>query len=110
VDLFSTKVMRVGDATVIYLRGEIDMSTAERLRDAIEPHMGPQQSIVLDLSGVDFMDSSCVAVLVQARGKLTEDGGSLVLRNPSTIAHRMLSITGVEFILSEDADEHPQSE
>ncbi len=102
--------MRVGDTTVIYLHGEIDMSTAERLRDAIEPHMGPQQSIVLDLSGVDFMDSSCVAVLVQARGKLTEDGGSLVLRNPSTVAHRMLSITGVEFILSEDAEEHPQSE
>lgn len=95
---------------MIYLHGEIDMSTAERLRDAIEPHMGPQQSIVLDLSGVDFMDSSCVAVLVQARGKLTEDGGSLVLRNPSTVAHRILSITGVEFILSEDAEEHPQSE
>jgi anti-anti-sigma factor len=110
VDLFSTKVVRVDGDTVIYVQGEIDINTAERLRDAIEPHMGPQQTIVLDLSGVEFMDSSCITVLVQARGKLTEDGGSLVLRNPSSIAHRVLSITGVEFILSEDAEEHPHSD
>jgi anti-sigma B factor antagonist len=106
---FSTKVVRDDGATVIYVQGEIDMATAERLRDAIEPHMGPDQSIVLDLSGVAFMDSACIKVLVQARGKLTQDGGSLILRNPSPAAHRLLTITGVEFILAEDAEQHPQS-
>jgi anti-anti-sigma factor len=110
VDLpFSTEVVRVDGNTVIYVQGEIDVATAERLRDAIEPHMGPDQTIVLDLSGVEFMDSSCIRVLVQARGELTENGGSLVLRNPSPGAHRVLTLTGVEFILSEDAEEHPQS-
>jgi anti-sigma B factor antagonist len=107
--VFSTKVVRGDDGTVIYVQGEIDMSTAERLRDAIEPHMGPEQTIVLDLSGVEFMDSACIKVLVQARGKLTEDGGSLILRNPSSIAHQVLSLTGVEFILADDAEDHPQT-
>jgi STAS domain len=55
--------------------------------------MGPEQAIVLDLSGVEFMDSACVKVLVQARGKLTQDGGSLIPRNPSPVAHRLLTIT-----------------
>ena len=106
---FSTRVVRVDGATVIYIQGEIDMSTAGRLRDAIEPHMGPDQTIMLDLSGVDFMDSACIKVLVQARGRLTQDGGSLILRNPSSAAHRLLTITGVEFILAKDADDNPES-
>jgi anti-anti-sigma factor len=50
----STEVAQVDGATVINVRGAIDMATCERLRDAIEPHLGPQQTIVLDLSGVQF--------------------------------------------------------
>jgi anti-sigma B factor antagonist len=67
-DDFSTEVAQEGDKTVIHVQGEIDMATCERLRDAIEPHLGPRQTIVLDLSEVGFMDSSCLAVLLQARG------------------------------------------
>jgi len=111
VDLpFSTRVARVDSATVIFVEGEIDMATAERLRNALESHMGPEQSIVLDMSGVEFMDSSCLRMLVQARGKLTGDGGSLVLRNPSPAAHRLLSVAGAEYLLAEDADENPQAD
>lgn len=106
---FSTKVVREDGLTLIYVQGELDLATAERLRDAVEPHMGPDQTIVLDLSGVEFMDSACIAVLVQARGRLTGDGGSLVLRNPSPVAHRILTLTGIEFILAEDAEDNPQS-
>ena len=108
-DNFSTEVDRDGDAIVIFVRGEIDIATAERLRDAIEPHMGPRQTIILDLSGVDFMDSACLGVLEQARGTLTEDGGSLMLRNPSKVAHRLLSIAGLEHLLQVDADDHRDS-
>jgi anti-sigma B factor antagonist len=39
---FSSDVAQTGDATVIYVRGEIDIATCERLRDAIEPHLGPR--------------------------------------------------------------------
>jgi anti-anti-sigma factor len=65
---FSTEVVRDGEAVVIFVRGEIDMETAGHLRDAIEPHLGPQQTIVLNLSEVAFVDSTCVTVLVHARG------------------------------------------
>ncbi|HUF83569.1 MAG TPA: STAS domain-containing protein [Acidimicrobiia bacterium] len=106
---FSTEVARADDATVIHVRGEIDMSTCERLRDVIEPHLGPQQAIVLDLSQVEFMDSSSLHVLEEARGKLTSDGGSLILRNPSQAARLLLTAANAQHLLDEDALDHPQS-
>ncbi len=105
-DGFSTTVTRDGGATLISVTGEIDIATCERLRDAIEPHLGPQQTIILDLSGVKFMDSSFLNVLVQARGTLTADGGSLFLRNPSIAAHQLITINGLEDLLQTDADTH----
>jgi anti-sigma B factor antagonist len=104
---FSTELAQTGDATVIYVRGEIDLATCERLRDVIEPHLGPRQSVVLDLSGVEFVDSSGLRVLEQARGTLTADGGSLILRNPSEAARRLLTVTETEDLLQADAVEHP---
>jgi anti-sigma B factor antagonist len=105
-DILSTHVAREGDNIVIHVRGQIDMATCERLRDAIEPHLGPAQTIVLDLSEVAFMDSSSLHVLVQARGRLTADGGSLVLRNPSRAARRLLDVACAEGLLEADAIEH----
>ena len=56
---FTVVVTEDGGQTVAHITGEIDIATCERLRDAIEPHLGPGQRVVLDLSGVTFMDSSC---------------------------------------------------
>jgi anti-sigma B factor antagonist len=103
---FSTEVNATDDATIIHVRGEIDMATAGRLRDAIEPHMGPAQRIVLDLSGVEFMDSSGLHVLIQARTTLTADHGSLILRNPSKAAHQVLTVGGENDLLEADAQDH----
>lgn len=105
-DNFATEVNATDDATVIFVRGEIDIATAGRLRDAIEPHMGPAQTIVLDLSGVEFMDSSALHVLIQARTTLTADRGSLILRNPSRAAHRVLTVGGANDLLEIDAQDH----
>jgi len=104
---FSTEVNATDEATVIQVRGEIDLATVGRLRDVIEPHMGPKQTIILDLSEVEFMDSSCLNVLVQARGRLTENGGSLILRNPSRAAHRVLTVAGATDLLETDVRDHP---
>ena len=102
---FETRVVHEGDAIVIYVSGEIDVAACERLRDATEPNLGPQQTIILDLSGVGFMDSSSLPILMQARGALTVDGGSLKLRNRSAAAHRLLSLSGAEALLDDDAEQ-----
>ena len=88
---FSVDVVVGRHETIAFLMGEIDLATCERLRDAIEPHLGTDQRVVLDLAGVHFMDSTCLHVLLRARTKLSADGGSLILRNPSTAARTLLS-------------------
>ena len=103
-----TEVVEGAVGTVIHVRGEIDIDTAGRLRDAIEPHLGPRQTVVLDLSDVRYMDSSCLNLLVQARGRLSGDGGSLVLRNPSAAARRVLTAGRMEALLEAEAAERAE--
>jgi anti-sigma B factor antagonist len=104
--VLTTEAVDADGATVIHVRGEIDIETCGRLRDAIEPHLGPAQRIVLDLSGVTFMDSSSLGVLVQARGRLTPDGGSLILRNPSSAARLLLTAHRAQTLLDIEMDGH----
>ena len=96
---FSVVAERMDGQVVIHVGGEVDMATCARLRDAIESHLGPHQTMVLDLSHVEFMDSSCLHVLEHARGTLTADGGSLILRNPSEAARRLLTVAGTQHLL-----------
>lgn len=93
---FAVIVTEEEGGTIARVTGEVDMATCGRLRDAIEPHLGPDQRVVLDLSGVSFMDSSCLSVLLDARTTLSTDRGSLILRNPSSAARRVLSVSGME--------------
>lgn len=91
----AVRVVDDGREIVAHVTGDIDMATCARLRDAIEPHLGLGQRMVLDLSEVTFMDSSCLGVLEHARTTLTSDGGSLILRNPSRATTRLLSLAGM---------------
>jgi anti-anti-sigma factor len=67
----------------------------------------PSRRSFLDLSEVEFMDSYSLKVPVQARSRLTENGGSLILRNPSSAAHRLLTVAGANDLLETDAQDHP---
>jgi anti-anti-sigma factor len=100
VDL-SAEFEVAGDSTVLYLRGEIDLSNADRLRDALAPHLDSDRRLVIDLGGVEFLDSSCLAVLVQSRGLLEAAGGRFLLREPSRVAAEVLRLSGLDFLLED---------
>ena len=107
-EAFSTEVTTEGTQTVIHVHGEIDVATCERLRDAIDAHTYPSQSITLDISDVSFMDSSCLNLFAQTHRTFAEDGGSLILRNPTEMATRLLSLTGLEYLAeNDDTDNSP---
>lgn len=84
--------VEVSHMAVIALRGEIDMAGLDDLQSAIEPHLAPGQTVVLDLSGVRFADSTLLRVLHQARGKADDVGGALLVRNPSNEVRKLLSL------------------
>jgi|HubBroStandDraft_1064217.scaffolds.fasta_scaffold429834_1 anti-anti-sigma factor len=81
------------DGTVVWLRGEQDISTDEALRQALAEATTPDSAaLVLDLSEVEFMGASTLGVIVRARESLQLRSGSLVLRSPSASVRRVIDI------------------
>jgi anti-sigma B factor antagonist len=71
------------DARVLVVRGEVDMESSPTFLEAIQQGLrqgGPQ---VVDLSGVSYMDSSGIAVLVQGLRAARKRGVEFRLRAPS---------------------------
>jgi anti-sigma B factor antagonist len=73
------------------LEGELDMATAGDLAEFLrEAEKGPDP-IVLDFSGISFMDSSGLRVILEAAGE--RDGGALVIVHPTAQVQRVLDIS-----------------
>ena len=69
-----------GDSSVISLRGEIDVYTAPRLRQAlIDLVEGGAKDIVVDMERVDFLDSTGLGVLVGGLKRVKSNEGDLKL-------------------------------
>ena len=83
---------REGEALIIELVGELDLDGAPRLEEALrEAEASDAASIVVDLSALDFIDSTGLRLLVMAAERC--DGGRFsLLRGPKQV-HRVFEIT-----------------
>lgn len=81
-----------GEPTLVVLSGELDISNVDAARAVVDEALsaGPDR-LAFDLSGLTFMDSSGIAVLVHA-ANLIDD---IELRQPSDIVRRIIEITGL---------------
>jgi anti-anti-sigma factor len=74
--------------------GELDLLTVPQLRDAIVA-VGSEdqgQDVVLEFSGVSFVDSSGLGLLISTAQTTHARGGSLVVRTPSPTLRRLFTI------------------
>jgi anti-sigma B factor antagonist len=78
--------------TVVHVAGEVDMATVPALRECLGEVDG---HVVVDLSGVTFLDSSGINVLVITHKRLALDGGSVTLRTPKDLVARTIEIVGL---------------
>ena len=67
----SYKVSEEGNITTIHLDGEIDMDVVEKAKEVIFPHIDSGKEVHLNLSQVQYMDSSGISVLIESK-KLSE--------------------------------------
>ena len=74
--------------------GEIDAHSVPALVAALDPLPG-DGDVSLDMSAVDFMDSSGLRVLIDAHQRATVDGRRVVLVRPSKAVHRVIEISGL---------------
>ena len=82
---------------VLSVRGEVDVSTAPRLRQAlIELATDGRERVVVDLDGVEFLDSTGLGVLVSGLKRFRTLGGDLILSCSQGRVLRVFEITGLD--------------
>lgn len=82
-----------GSATVLALAGDIDIHTAPALREQLANLEADGAAVVVDLAGVNFLDSSALGALVAAHRTLSDTGGSLRLAAPKAHVRKVFLIT-----------------
>jgi anti-anti-sigma factor len=88
-------------AVVITVRGELDISGAPALREVLERSVAERpESLVLDLTGVSFMDSIALAVVVQASRSLGHANQLLIVVGTDSYARLILEATGLTHCLN----------
>jgi anti-sigma B factor antagonist len=92
---FEVSIDEHADAySVIAVRGEVDLHTAPKVEYAIERAAQTDGAVVVDMSGVAFMDSTALSALVRTKDSLQRQGTSLRLAAPSQAVERIFSVTG----------------
>lgn len=79
---------------VVVVAGELDADTAGRLREAVDELVIDRASVVLDLAGVSFIDSSGLLVLLHALDRAAQCDAELSVRSPSASVLRLFELTG----------------
>lgn len=87
---------RRGDEHVIALFGELDLSDADRVAEEIMRVEGTDaETILIDLAGLAFIDSTGVRIIIEADARSRGNGGRLrLLRGPRTV-RRVFEIVGL---------------
>ena len=95
-----------GDHIVLALAGEIDLYTAPRLQSELTSVLSAKKSaqIVVDMSAVEFCDSTGMNVLLAAHRVATERGGDLTLAAPRPPVRKILEVTGLQSVFTIEDD------
>ena len=89
-------VEAVGDACVVRLAGELDLYNASTVREALNgANAGSPERVVVDLAQVEFIDSTALGVLIEARTKLA-NRQAFLLAAPGLETRRALQISGLD--------------
>ena len=96
-----------GALPLLRIRGEVDIYTAPRLKEAVLTALsGGATSLAFDLSAVEFLDSTGLQVLMSAKKRAAERGGDVYLVGVGGQIRRVFSLLSLEkiFQICREAD------
>ncbi|HZZ52503.1 MAG TPA: STAS domain-containing protein [Pseudonocardia sp.] len=92
-----------GDAVVVHLRGEIDLLTSPRVGRQVRKitdQAAPGSVVIMDLTGVVFLDSLGITTLLNLHQQASEARSSLrLVLEPAQFSRRVLQLAGVSEVL-----------
>ena len=81
---------------VLVLRGDLDVTGAADAEAAIAALVAPCQIMIIDISALDFMDSTSLRALLRVQAEARRGGGDIVLAVPQPQVLRLLALTGTD--------------
>jgi anti-sigma B factor antagonist len=101
VDLLTASVATVESGgepyTLVKLVGEADVTNCDSLREVLETEVAKlPRTLIIDLSGLRFMDSSALHVILRANRSMDREGGVLALAGPREPVAKMLRLTAAD--------------
>src|SRR6516165_8426607 len=90
------------DHTIVTISGEIDLYTAPRLHSELAAVLadGMPTRVVIDMSGVEFCDSTGMNVLLSCLRRVRERGGELEIASPKPAVRKILQVTGLDSVFT----------
>lgn len=97
-----TDIKISADNVRVYLLGDIDHHSAQKIREEIDEAIlrSKPKTVVLDFSDVGFMDSSGIGLVMGRYRLLKEFSGNLEIENASKTITRLLALGGIERIIT----------
>jgi anti-anti-sigma factor len=95
---FSISAADLDGRAHLTLRGELDLATAPELEQLVNERIDASQEVVVDLRGLEFMDSSGIRVLVAAHARAGRIGTRVfvVRPEPGSAVAKIVEVAGLD--------------
>jgi anti-anti-sigma factor len=84
------------DFVVVVLRWDLDVTGAADAEAAIAALVAPGQTLIIDISALDFMDCASLRALLRVQTLARRGGGDVILAAPQPHVLRLLALTGTD--------------
>ena len=96
----SYKITEEGNISTIHLDGEIDMDVTEKAKEAIFPVIDSGKEVHLNLSQVQYMDSSGISVLIESHQRALEKNTKVIIKDVSKSVLKVIMMAKLEQTLN----------
>ena len=96
----SYKVTEEGNISTVHLDGEIDMDVTEKAKEIIFPVIDCGKEVHLNLSQVQYMDSSGISVLIESHQRALEKSTKVIIKDVSKSVLKVIMMAKLEQILN----------
>ncbi|OUT75233.1 MAG: anti-anti-sigma factor [Rhizobiales bacterium TMED25] len=96
----SYKITEEGNIATVHLNGEIDMDVTEKAKEIIFPLIEAKKEVHINLSAVEYMDSSGISVLIESHQKANELETKVILKDISKSVLKVIMMAKLEQILN----------
>jgi anti-anti-sigma factor len=102
-ELAAVVVQRQGRVAIARLTGEIDLSNAASIEDAVTGALAGVPAVALDLTGLRYLDSAGLALLSRLAARCGDGGIALrLVVPPDAVVRRAIAVSGLDTVIPVD--------